>query len=133
MGNLLITELAAWIAVIIFTGMFFFQFLLAFGTPLGNLAWGGKFRTLPLYLRFSSLVSALIFLTAIISVTERAGILTIINRPELNKIYLWILTGLFGLSTFVNIISGCKFEKRIMTPIAFVSFLLCLLFAAGRL
>ncbi len=131
MGNIQVAEVAAWITVFIFSGLALFQLLLALGAPFGNLAWGGKYRILPIGLRIGSLISVIIFIIAGISVTEKAGIINILNQPDVITILLWFFVVLFGLSTIGNIMSKSKWEKRIMTPIAFSIFVLCLIIANG--
>ena len=72
----MITELAAWVAVIGFFGLMCFQILLALGFPYGQAAWGGKHIKLPSRLRIASLFSAGIYVVASIFVLERADILS---------------------------------------------------------
>ncbi len=43
----MIVLIAAIIAVVLFTGMNFFQLLLILGLPLGRLAYGGNYEKLP--------------------------------------------------------------------------------------
>lgn len=122
-------QIVAWIAVVGFAVFFIFQLSLALGIPLGKLAWGGKYKKLPNKLRVASLFSAGIFAFGILCVLERAGLVTFINRLAVIKLALWFLTVLFGLSVFANIMSTSKWEKRIMTPLAAILCLSCLILA----
>lgn len=131
MDSNFIIKLAAWLAVFIFACMAIFQLLLAFSAPYGNLAWGGKYKKLPINLRIGSFLSALLFIIATISLLEKATIVKIINQPIITDILVWFFVVLFGLSTFGNIVSKSKMEKRIMTPIALTLFLLCLIVGIG--
>ena len=131
MENLQAMEIVAWISVFISLGMALFQLMLALGAPFGNLAWGGKYKILPLSLRFGSFISVILFIIAGISVAEKADIIIILNQDELVTALVWFFVILFGLSTIGNITSKSKWEKRIMTPIAFSIFLLCLIIVLG--
>ncbi len=127
--NLIITQIAAWIALIGFTGMFCFQFALVLGVRWGHLAWGGKYKKLPFNLRLASLVSTVIFVVGALCIMEKANIYFIINSPKFADIFVWLLVGIFGLSTIGNILSKSGAEKRLMTPIAAILFLSCLIVA----
>ena len=123
------TPWAAWIAVPIFFGMMIFQILLALGLPWGKIAWGGNHRVLPFTLRIGSLISAGIFLLALMVTLQRAKIVLVFNWPILEDILIWFFVGLLTLSTLGNLTSESRLEKKIMTPIALVLMLLCLLIA----
>ncbi|MFZ0453486.1 MAG: hypothetical protein WCE54_02575 [Ignavibacteriaceae bacterium] len=124
-----IIETAAVSCVIIFFVISIFQFLLAFGAPFGNLAWGGKYRILPFPLRIGSFISGLIFIISAIVMMEKIKLITVINSPALISVLIWLLVIIFGLSGIGNFMSKSKWEKRIMTPIALTLFLLCLVIA----
>ena len=126
-----ITATAAVICIIIFLAMSIFQLLLVFGAPFGNLAWGGKYKILPFYLRIGSFISALIFVFAAIIMLEKANLIAVINSSGIVSFSIWFLAGLFGLSSLGNIMSKSMQEKRIMTPIALIIFFLCLTVAIG--
>ena len=71
------TSHVIWIAVSLFLGMMIFQLLLAVGLPLGNMAWGGNHRILPLKLRISSLLSAGLFILAAVVFLQKAKIISV--------------------------------------------------------
>ncbi|MFC2062634.1 hypothetical protein ACFLS8_01615 [Chloroflexota bacterium] len=125
----MITELAAWVAVILFFWLMCFQILLALGFPYGKAAWGGKYIKLPSRLRIASLFSAVVFVVASLFVLEKANILSIFNSSTLVTVGVWILVAFFGLNTLSNLASKSKLEKRVMTPISLTLALLCLIVA----
>jgi hypothetical protein len=125
----MITEMAAWIAVILFFGLMCFQVLLALGFPYGQAAWGGKYIKLPNRLRIASLVSAAIFVVTSLFVLEKAEIISVFNNSTVVTVGVWILIAFFGLNTLGNLVTKSKQEKRIMTPISVALVLLCLIVA----
>ena len=127
--NTTITQVAAWIATIGFVGMISFQTLLALGFPLGQVACGGKYKKLPPGLRIASFLSVGIYAFGSICVLERAGILSVLNRPNVVTYAVWILVALFGLSAIGNLSSSSKWEKRIMIPYSVTLSLMCLIVA----
>ena len=109
---------AALISTIILFGLIIFQILLALGFPLGRAAFGGTHEVLPSNLRLASILSGLIYSLAIIFVLEKAGVISIVNSPTLTAYALWILFGIFALSTLAQLASRSELEKLIMTPLA---------------
>ena len=122
-------QIAAWIAAVGFFGLICFQLLLASGLPLGQAAWGGKYRILPIRLRVASLLAAVIIALAAVIILEKAAVFTIFNNRTLVTCGTWIFTAFFGLNIFMNLMSKSQLEKRIMTPVATVLCLMCLLVA----
>ena len=124
---------AAWIAAVLLIGLACFQVLLACGAPLGRLAWGGAHIRLPAGLRVASLASAVICALGAVCVLERAGVFMLCNRPGAVRVFVWMLTVLFGLSTIGNLGSESVWERRVMTPTAMTLALTCLIvsIAAG--
>jgi hypothetical protein len=126
-----VIEAAAILCVIIFFSMSIFQLLLVFGAPFGKLAWGGKYKILPLSLRIGSFISALIFVFGGIIMLEKVNLISVLNSPVFVSILIWFFAILFGLSSLGNIMSKSRLEKRIMTPVALIIFFLCLIIAIG--
>ena len=122
-------QIAAWIAAVGFFGLICFQLLLASGLPLGQAAWGGKYRILPIRLRIASLLAAATIALAAVIILEKADVFTVFNNQTLVTCGTWIFTVFFGLSIFMNLMSRSRLEKRIMTPVAVVLCLMCLLVA----
>ena len=119
-------HLAIIFASILLSGIVVFQVLLAFGLPLGNLAWGGENRILPVKLRIASLISSFLLAFGIVVLLEKGEFISIINSNIVITITLWVFVFIFGLSTLGNLTSKSDLEKKIMTPIAIILFLVCL-------
>lgn len=66
----MIENIVAIIAIILFSIMIVFQFLLVLGLPLGHLAYGGKYKELLTNLRIMSILAIGIFMFATIIVLE---------------------------------------------------------------
>jgi len=125
MMNILLA--VAWVAAAELIGLVCFQVLLACGAPLGHLAWGGAYKRLPTGLRVASLASAVICALGAMCVLERAGVVTLCNRPGAVRVFVWMLAVLFGLSTIGNLASKSTWERRVMTPTAMTLALMCLI------
>jgi hypothetical protein len=121
----MIVLIAAIIAVVLFTGMIVFQLLLVLGLPFGHLAYGGKYEKLPSKMKIVSLVGIVIFIFAILSVLERAGIIIIFNNPMFVTVFVWIIAIYLVFNTLMNAISKSKWEKLIMTPISLILAICC--------
>ena len=122
-------QVAAWVATAGFIGMICFQVLLALGFPLGQSAWAGKHKKLPPSLRVASLFSVGIYAFGALIVLEKAGMLSVLNRPTLVTYAVWILAALLGLSAVGNLSSSSKWERRVMTPLALTLSLMCVIVA----
>ena len=117
----------AWIAGAVLVGLSIFQALLAWGAPLGRLAWGGAHERLPTRLRIASLASSVVCVFGAVCVLERAGVISLFDRPGAVRVVVWILTVLFGLSSAGNLASKSVWEKRVMTPVAVTLTVACLI------
>lgn len=103
----------------------FFQILLALGFPLGIAAWGGEHKVLPGKLRLASVVSALVF-----GVAHTMLLVYLTGNRWLTDAYpLFAL--IFLLSTFANINSKSKWERRVMVPAAVILYLSFLVLSLG--
>ena len=123
--------IAGWIATALFSLLAIFQILLFLGLPLGSLAWGGRHRKLTPGLRLASLASAVVLLAGILPVLEMSGIASLIGSRTISTIALWVLAAVFALSTLGNITSKSGIEKAVMTPVAAVLTMACLVLALG--
>ena len=121
---------AAWITLVLFSLMTVFQLALFFGAPFGILAWGGGHRRLPWKLRIGSLLSAGVFVFGGFCVMDKTSILNMPGWGEWTGTVVWVLSGIFALSTVGNITSKSSLEKAVMTPVAVILMLCCLLVAA---
>jgi len=127
----MITQIAGWVALIGFAGMLCFQIVLACGAPLGKVAWGGRFRVLPNNLKIASLISVVIYIFGLVSVMEKMSIYFLMHNPNIASVFIWVLVGIFGLSTVGNIYSTSRIEKQVMLPIAIILFISCFIVAIG--
>ena len=55
------------------------QLSLALGAPMGQFAWGGKYKVLPRNLRIGSILSLIIYLGIAICLLSKSGIYQIIQ------------------------------------------------------
>ena len=69
----MLTKYAAILASIILFSVLCFQILLILGKPLGEYAWGGKYKVLPTKLRVSSVISSIIYILCALIILENAG------------------------------------------------------------
>ena len=98
-----------------------FQIVLAGGKPLGEYAWGGFNKELPVSLRKASAVSAIILLIGILSLLSLNYISLISERVS-----AYIVAGfalMFMISILGNLVSVSKKEKIVMIPASVVLFL----------
>lgn len=97
-----------------------FQIALAAGAPWGAASWGGRHPgRLPAGYRIGSAVAGLFFYPAVAAFAlDSAGVLGD-EASSGGGAGLWVLAGLFGLSTVINLISPSKVE-RIWAPVALV-------------
>ena len=125
----MIVLIAAIIAVVIFAVISVLQLLLAFGLPLGKLAYGGKYERLPTNMRIMSIVAIGIFVLASISVLERAGIIIVFSNPILTIVIVWVIAIYLAFNTLLNAMTKSKQEKLVMTPLSLISSVCCFIVA----
>jgi hypothetical protein len=92
------------------------------GAPWGEYAFGGQRRgALPIQLRVSSAVSALIMLAQAAHFLAQAGVFTPLLDATWNDIinWLWLAFALVGL--VMNSISRSKKERNLWVPVLAVS------------
>ncbi len=106
-----------------------FQIALAAGVPWGAASWGGRHPgKLPTGYRIGSAVAGLFFYPAVAGlILESAGVIGD-DISSGGVAGLWVLAGLFGLSTVINLISPSKVE-RIWAPVALVLTICCAVLA----
>ncbi len=122
-------EATAIIAAILLGIIAVFQIALAAGVPWGSASWGGRHPgKLPTGYRIGSAVAGLFFYPAVAAfILSSAGVLGD-DASNGGVGGLWVLTGLFGLSTVINLISPSKVE-RIWAPGALVLTVCCAVLA----
>jgi hypothetical protein len=113
---------AAGVAYVLLAGLAVFQIALAAGAPLGHLAWGGKHRVLPKGLRIASAVSVLLYALF-------AWIIWRAASGSDSGWAIWVLTAYFGVGVLANAASRSRPERFVMTPVALVLALCCLVIA----
>lgn len=113
------TTFATILLFVLLFGLGLFQLLLAAGAPLGHLAWGGRYRTLPPRLRVSSAISAALYAAFIVLVLDGAGVLSLLSS-QITGVGMWVLAGLLALGAFPNLMSRSRHERYLMAPLALV-------------
>lgn len=127
MGDNFVNLLTLFVSVL-FVGMAAFQVLLSLGLPLGEFAMGGYFKVLPKKLRVVSLLNAIILLGMFLIYLKNANLISGFEFLPI-PILVWVITIFLGLNTIANLASRSKKERYVMTPIAGVAFVVCLLLA----
>jgi hypothetical protein len=123
----LIIQIAAIIVAVVLSGIAIFQLLLFFGLPLGEYSWGGKYQgVLPKKMRIMSLSSSLLLVLFGLVFLIHSKILSVGFTFPTN-IFVIIITIFMGLNTLGNMFSKSKKERVVMTPLAGITFLSCLL------
>ncbi len=107
---------AAIIAAFVLAILMCFQLLLAAGLPLGQAAWGGKHRVLPLKLRINSLFAVFSLGVAAWIILARAGLVAPGSEPMVVRIGTWVFAGYLTLNTAMNLASKSRIERNVMTP-----------------
>ncbi|WP_344294451.1 hypothetical protein [Agromyces neolithicus] len=107
-----------------------FQAALIFGAPIGQYAWGGQHRVLPLRLRIGSAVSIVIYALIVLIAFDRLGAIDVFP-DTFSVIAMWVIFAYFTLGIFMNAISRSKPERNVMTPLSAVLAVLSLLIALG--
>ena len=114
---------AAVLVSVLLAGLTVFQVALVAGAPLGHLAWGGQHRVLPTAYRVGSAVSVVVY-ALIAWLVWRA-----VDQPD--DPWIWVVTGYFGLGVLMNAASRSRAERMVMTPVALLLALGCLVIALG--
>ena len=105
------------------------QALLIAGQPLGRFAWGGQHPVLPTKLRIGSAVSIVLyalFALIILATAQRAADGT---GAGVTDVGIWALTAYFVMGVGMNAISRSRPERLLMTPVALVLAVVCLVLA----
>jgi hypothetical protein len=119
-------ESIAYIACFILLALSFFQLALAFGAPIGNLAWGGAHKVLPARLRVGSIIAVFLYALFAFFILEKADLVNAINNEGFVNAGMWVITAYFALGIFMNAISKSKYERMVMTPVTLILTLLFL-------
>jgi hypothetical protein len=120
---------AAVLAYVLVAGLAVFQVALAGGAPLGRLAWGGKHRVLPRGLRIASAVSVLLYALFAFVISPAVGYASDAGDHQESYPPIWVLTAYFGVGVLANLASRSRPERWVMTPVALILALCCLVIA----
>lgn len=92
--------------------------LIVLGIPLGDFAFGGKYKVPPIGLRIACAASILVQLFMIIILLQIAEILPLWFSLSVTRIICFVFAGYLTLNTVMNFFSKSKKEKWIATPMA---------------
>jgi hypothetical protein len=115
---------------VVLGGLAAFQAMLAAGQPWGRLAWGGQHPVLPTNLRVSSAMSIVAYASFATIILSAAGIVSVLS-DEFVDLAIWVLTGYFTLGIVMNGVSRSRSERLVMTPVAVLLAVSCLVVALG--
>ncbi len=129
---MVLSTLAAGVAIVIFAGLSIFQLLLALGKPYGKMAYGGRQEAvLPTNYRIMSGVAIIIFILAMVFVAFKLEWLTGFPIPDLMNLAIWFFAFYLALNTLTNVTSRSRQEKMYMTPISLIASLCLFIIALG--
>ena len=126
-------ELAGTIGSLLLGAVMVFQIALAMGAPWGAASWGGQHEgVLPGNLRITSLVAGVaVYPLLILTVRVASGLLEWdLGWPDPGPITMWVLAGVLGLGSVMNLVSRSKVE-RIWFPVALGAAVCCAVIALG--
>jgi hypothetical protein len=120
---------AAALFCVLMAALTVFQAALIIGAPLGQFAWGGQDRVLPVRKRLGSVVSIGLYLVFLVVVVQRAGLAEVIPWPAVVDVGIWVLVAYFVLGIGLNSASKSKPERWTMAPLCAVLAALTLIVA----
>ena len=118
-------------AAVGFAAIACFQAALALGAPLGHAAWGGANAKLATRLRVASLISAGVWVVAILVILGRTGYRASPVQTGVARWATYVLVGLLALSTIMNTASRRKWERFLWGPVALILAVVCLAVGVG--
>jgi hypothetical protein len=92
--------------------------LVAFGAPLGEFTMGGKYKVIPMRLRFIAVISFFIQMFAIIIILQAGGYLTLWFSETITRCIVIFFAAYLSLNTAINFFSNSKKEKYFATPLS---------------
>ena len=119
-------EFAAILGAILLGVVAVFQAALALGAPWGAAAWGGQNPgVLPRPLRIASGITAVIVYPILgLILLASAGVVAVDWLPLKGPVVMWVLTGLLGIGTVMNLISRSP-PERLWAPVALATAICC--------
>ena len=113
---------AAVVVWVLLAALAVFQIALVAGAPLGRFAWGGGSTVLPTMLRVGSAVSVVVYAVIAWVLADAVGDVGF-------DLGIWILTAYFTLGVALNAASRSRPERMVMTPVALLLAVCCLVIA----
>ncbi|GBG10626.1 hypothetical protein PAT3040_05377 [Paenibacillus agaridevorans] len=92
--------------------------LVAFGLPLGEFTMGGKYKVLPVRLRYAAVISFIVQLFAIVVILQAGGWLPFWFSETATKYICMFFAAYLSLNTVANLFSVSKKEKYAATPLS---------------
>ncbi|MCZ2814415.1 hypothetical protein O2W15_23535 [Modestobacter sp. VKM Ac-2979] len=120
--------IVAVVGVVVLGCLAAFQVSLIAGAPLGRFAWGGQHVVLPAALRIGSAVSLVLYALFAALILQVAGALDVLPRGVAD-VAIWVLTAYFAVGVLMNAASRSRRERLVMTPVALVLAVVCLVLA----
>jgi hypothetical protein len=114
--------IAGLVALIVFAGLVGFQLALAAGAPWGRAAYGGQAPgVLPVRLRVSSVVAAVVWTEVALMVARHGGVPVWAPIPDAwLPVAIWVVVGLLALAVVLNTITRSVVERAIWLPVTIV-------------
>ncbi len=115
-----LTRSASAVAAVLLAGLVVFQIVLAFGAPVGRVAYGGATEHPGVELRISSAVAAVVWALAALVILRRGGhrVPRLVPDRAL-PIVMWIIIGLLTVGLLLNLITPSQLERLIWAPVTF--------------
>lgn len=108
------------VGAMIFGMMAVLTLLVTLGLPLGEFTMGGKYRILPIKMRFLGVVSLIVQLIAILSILYVGEIISLNVSFSLARGFCIFFAIYLLINTGMNLMSFSKKEKYVMTPLALI-------------
>ena len=108
-----------------------FQAALIAGAPIGQFAWGGQDRILPIGKRIGSATSIALYVVFALVVLQDGRVIATIPWPEFTDIAIWVLAAYFMIGIIMNGMSRSLPERWTMAPLCVVLAVLTVLVALG--
>jgi len=117
-------------AALLLMGVALFQAALAVGVPWGSAAYGGGAAgadgVLPVGLRISSAVAAVVLTIAALVILIRGGVMRVgVRSDRLARWSAWGIVGFLVLNTLANLSSSNAVERWVLGGITLVLLILC--------
>lgn len=123
--------IAAGLSATLLAGLAVFQALLAIGRPWGRFAWGGQHDRLPAGLRIGSLAAIVVYSGILAIQMQKAEVLHLLPAGDWVNTAAWAIVILYGLGIAGNAASRSAAERRVMTPLVSLLFVLAVVVALG--